>query len=75
MQNQPQRFLRFHIRNEKVKLVIVPLRSSHQRCFVRTGALRNFAKFTEKHLCQSLLYNKVAVLSLKRRDSGTDVFQ
>ena len=25
----------------------------------KKGALRNFAKFTGKHLCQSLLFNKV----------------
>ena len=37
-------------------------RSSHQRCFVRKGVLRNFAKFTGKHLCQSLFFNKVAGL-------------
>ena len=35
-------------------------RSSHQRCSVRKGVLRNFAKFTGKHLCQVLFYNKVA---------------
>ena len=35
-------------------------RSSHQRCSVRKGALRNFTKFTGKHLCQALFYNKVA---------------
>ena len=35
------------------------LRSSHQRCFQRTGVLRNFLKFTRKHLCQSLFFNKV----------------
>ena len=29
-------------------------RSSHQRYFVRKGLLKNFAKFTGKHLCQSL---------------------
>ena len=29
---------------------------------LRKGALRNFAKFTEKHLCQSLFFNKVAGL-------------
>ena len=29
-------------------------RSSHQRCSMKIGALRNFAKFTGKHLCQSL---------------------
>ena len=37
-------------------------RSSQQRCSVKTGALGNFAKFTEKYLCQSLFLNKVAGL-------------
>ena len=36
------------------------LRSSHQRCSLRKGVLRNFTKFTGKHLCQSLFFNKVA---------------
>ena len=31
-------------------------------CFVRKGVFRNFAKFTGKHLCQSLLFNKIAGL-------------
>ena len=35
-------------------------RSSHRRCSVKKGVLRNFAKFTGKHLCQGLLFNKVA---------------
>ena len=35
-------------------------RSSHQRCSARKGVLRNFSKFTGKHLCQVLFYNKVA---------------
>ena len=30
---------------------------------VRKGTLRNFAKFTGKHLCQSLFFNLVAELS------------
>ena len=30
-----------------------------QRCFVKKGVLRNFTKFTGKHLCQSLFFNKV----------------
>ena len=38
--------------------------SSHQRGSVRKGVLRNFAKFTGKHQCQSLFFNKVAGLSL-----------
>ena len=34
-------------------------RSSHQRCSVKKGVLRNFEKFTEKHLCQSLFLIKL----------------
>ena len=36
--------------------------SSHRRCSVKKGVLRNFAKFTGKNLCQSLFFNKVAGL-------------
>ena len=39
-----------------------PLRSSHQ-CSVRKGVLRNFAKFTGKHLCRSPFFKKVASLA------------
>ena len=45
-------------------------RSSHRRCSVRKAVLRNFAKFTRKHLCQSLFFNKVLgwpATLLKRR--------
>ena len=35
-------------------------RSSRQRGSVKKGVLRDFAKFTGKHLCQSLFFNKVA---------------
>ena len=35
-------------------------RGSHRRCSVKKGVLRNFAKFTGKHLCQCLFFNKVA---------------
>ena len=38
-------------------------RSSHQRCSLRKGVLRNFPKFTGKHLYQSIFFNKVARLS------------
>ena len=38
-------------------------RSSHQKCSARKGVLRNFTKFTEKRLCQSLFFDKVAGLS------------
>ena len=41
---------------------VTSVRSSHRRCSVRKSVLRNFAKFTGKHQCQSLFLNKVAGL-------------
>ena len=38
-------------------------RSSHQRCSVKKVVLRNLSKFTGKHLCQSLFFNKAAHLT------------
>ena len=35
-------------------------RSSRPEVFCEKGVLRNFSKFTGKHLCQSLFFNKVA---------------
>ena len=32
----------------------------YQSCSIVKGVLRNFAKFTGKHVCQSLFFNKVA---------------
>ena len=54
-------------------------RSSRQRCSVRKGVLRNFAKFTGKYLCQSARdsFNKIAGWGLQlywERDSGAGVF-
>ena len=37
-------------------------RSSHWRCFVKKGVLKNFTKFTGKELCQTLYFNNVAGL-------------
>ena len=33
---------------------------SHQRCYIKITVLKNIAKFTGKHLCQSNFFNKVA---------------
>ena len=41
-------------------VVLQTFRSNHQRCSVKKGVLRNSIKFTGKHLCQSLFFNKVA---------------
>ena len=50
--------------SESVIKAIVKCRArrSHRRCSVKKGVLKNFAKFTRKHLRQSLLFNKVAGL-------------
>ena len=53
------------------------LRSSHEKCSITKDVLRNFVKFTGKHLCQSLLLDKVASLrskTLLKRDSNAGVF-
>ena len=39
-----------------VQLPCHPFRSSHRRCSVRIGVLKNFVKFTRKHLYQSLFF-------------------
>ena len=38
------------------------VRSRQRRCSVKKGFLKIFIKFTGKHLCQSLFFNKVAGL-------------
>ena len=35
-------------------------RSSHQRCSINKGYLKNFTKFTEEHRRQSLFFDKFA---------------
>ena len=37
-------------------------RSSRPKVFYTKGVLKNFTKFTGKHVCQSLFFNKVADL-------------
>ena len=52
-------------------------RRSRPEVFCKKGVLRNFTKFTGKHLCQSLFFNKVAGLrtaTLLKKGSGTGVF-
>ena len=49
-------------------------RSSHRRCSVRKGILKNFAKFTGKHQCQSFFFNKVTGLDLQFIKKETLVF-
>ena len=39
-------------------LFVGTFRSSQQRCSIKKGFHKNFAKFTGKHLCWSLFFNK-----------------
>ena len=39
-------------------------RSSRPDVFCKKGALRNFAKFTRKHLCQSLFFTKETLVQV-----------
>ena len=48
--------------NLSVSAVILQYRSSRPEVFCKKGVFRNFAKFTGKHLCQSLFFNQVAGL-------------
>ena len=52
------------------------IRSNHQKCSVKKGVLRNFAKFTGKHLYQSLFFNKVSggACNFLKKETLTQVF-
>ena len=59
----------YWITQKKIFLKVIKksiMRSSHRNYSVRKGFLKHFAKFTGKHLCQSLFFDK--------KDSGTGVF-
>ena len=43
------------------------MRSSRPEVFCKKGVVRNLTKFTGKHLCQSLFFNKVAGLRQKTK--------
>ena len=45
------------LRGKKGEIKI--FRSSRPEVFCKKSGLRNFAKFTGKHLCQSIFFNKV----------------
>ena len=45
-----------------VMMVVMTFWSSRPEVFCQKGVLRNFPKFTRKHLCQSLFFNKVVGL-------------
>ena len=56
---------------DNIEYTIFQCRSSRLEVFCKKGVLKDFTKFTEKHLCQSLFLSKVAglrpVTLLKKR--------
>ena len=64
-------YKRVDLKHQCGGLSLIKFRSSHQRCSARKGVLSSVIKFPVKHLCQSLVFNKVAGLSpatlLKKR--------
>ena len=48
---------------KNILLISYTFRRSHLRCSVRKGVLRSFAKFTAKHLCQTLYFIKKETLA------------
>ena len=66
-----------HVLCSEYSHYVSALRSSYPEVFCKKVVLINFTKFTRKHLCQGLFYNKVAGLSpatLFKKVSGTGVF-
>ena len=51
--------------------VMVFYRSTRSEVFFKKGAVKNFAKFARKHLCQRLFLNKVAGLQGRRHQTHT----
>ena len=49
---------------------IINIRSSHRSCSVKKGVLRNFAKFTVKHLCQSFFFKELFHKALKDKNTS-----
>ena len=48
--------------------------ASHQRCSIKKGVLKNLAKFTGKHLRQSLFLNKKRPATLLKKETLAQVF-
>ena len=42
-------------------------RGSHRSCSIKKSVLKNFTKFTGKHLCRSLFLNKVRPATLLKK--------
>ena len=52
--------------NIQIYFAVSTSRNSCPKVFCKKGVLRNIAKFTGKHLCQSLFFNKIAGNFIKK---------
>ena len=55
-------FDNFLVKADLSKFPLLQDKHSRPEMFYKKGVLRNFAKFTKRHLCQSHFFNKVAGL-------------
>ena len=49
--------------------LVVSFRGSHQKCSMKKGVLKNLTKFTGKHLCQGILFNKKYFKKIIRKET------
>ena len=52
-----------------LKVIFCKYRSSHPEVFCKKGVLRNFVKFTGKHLCQSLFSIKIQACNFIKKEA------
>ena len=71
-EDQPHKFLFLHRVTKFAALRM--LRSSRAYVFYTRDILESVAKFTEKHVCQSLLLIKLSLQLHLKKDSDTGVF-
>ena len=72
--NHPQNILRLTSIPYIAVFLWIICRSSHRRCSLRKGVLRNFVKFTGKHLCRSVLFNRSEACNFVKKETLGQVF-
>ena len=73
--NQTLKHIVFQITSKLQARCFIMNRNSCLEVFCRKGVVRNFAKFTGKHLCQSLFFIKVAsACNLIKKETLAQVF-
>ena len=63
-----------HTNNNLRRIISMDRRSSRSQMFFKIGALKNFANFTEKHLCWSLFLIKLQAWRTLIKETPTQMF-